>query len=81
LLAAAGSAGVEFEPERSFVAYGDTVVARGGVPVKHAETLVQKHMEHEQIDIEVGLGIGSGSARMIGIDLGPGYIKENVKTS
>ena len=81
LLAAAGSAGVEFEPGDSAVAYGGVVVARGGVPVKHAEGAVQKHMEHEQIDIEVDLGVGSGSARIIGIDLGPGYIKENVKTS
>jgi len=38
-------------------------------------------MKEEAIDIEVGLGVGQGSAQVIGIDLGPGYIKENVKTS
>ncbi|TMJ19801.1 MAG: bifunctional glutamate N-acetyltransferase/amino-acid acetyltransferase ArgJ [Alphaproteobacteria bacterium] len=81
LLAAAGSAGVEFEPGRCFVAYGGTVVARAGAPVKHAGGTVKKHMEHDEIEIEVGLGAGSGSAQVIGIDLGPGYIKENVKTS
>jgi glutamate N-acetyltransferase / amino-acid N-acetyltransferase len=38
-------------------------------------------MKNEKVDIEVALGLGSGSAQVIGIDLGPGYIKENVKTS
>jgi len=33
------------------------------------------------VQIEVRLGAGRGSARMIGIDLGPGYIKENSRTS
>jgi glutamate N-acetyltransferase/amino-acid N-acetyltransferase len=81
LLAAAGSAGVDFEPGACFVAYGGTVVARAGAPVEHDGGTVEKHMAHDEIEIEVGLGVGSGSTQIIGIDLGPGYIKENVKTS
>jgi glutamate N-acetyltransferase / amino-acid N-acetyltransferase len=38
-------------------------------------------MKGEEFDIEVNLGVGSGSAQVIGVDLGPGYIKENSKTS
>jgi glutamate N-acetyltransferase/amino-acid N-acetyltransferase len=38
-------------------------------------------MKQESVEIEVALGLGSGSAQVIGIDLGPGYIKENSVTS
>ena len=81
LLAAAGSAGVEFEPEKSSVAYGGTVVSRGGTWADHDAETVRAHMKGERIEIEVAFGLGSGAAQVIGIDLGPGYIKENSRTS
>ena len=81
LLAAAGSAGVAFDAGKSEVAYGGVTVARGGAPVRHDEAKVAAHMAREHFEIEVNLGAGHGRARVIGIDLGPGYIKENVKTS
>jgi glutamate N-acetyltransferase/amino-acid N-acetyltransferase len=81
LLAAAGSAGIAFETERTRVAYGDTIVARGGASTPHDADKVRAHMGKERIEIEVELGFGTGKARTIGIDLGPGYIKENSKTS
>jgi glutamate N-acetyltransferase/amino-acid N-acetyltransferase len=81
LLAAAGSAGVEFDTERSLVRYGGTLVAKGGTGVAHDSDRVKKHVAQQRIEIEVGLGSGAGTARTIGIDLGPGYIKENSKTS
>jgi glutamate N-acetyltransferase/amino-acid N-acetyltransferase len=81
LLAAAGSSGVAFEAEKTSVAYGDIVVSRAGTNFEHDEKAVAKHMAGERIEIEVALGLGSGTAQVIGIDLGPGYIKENSKTS
>lgn len=81
LLAAAGSAGIAFDAERSHVAYGPVTVSRGGVGIDHDEARLAEHMARDEIEIEIGLGVGDGQASTIGIDLGPGYIAENVKTS
>jgi glutamate N-acetyltransferase/amino-acid N-acetyltransferase len=81
LLAAAGSAGIAFEAEKTKVAYGGTIVSRGGTNAEHDHEAVARHMAGERIEIEVALGLGQGRAQVIGIDLGPGYIKENSRTS
>jgi len=81
LMAAAGSAGVDLNVAKSRVAYGGVVVAAGGVGIDHDGLTLAEHMMGDEVSIEVHLGAGHGSAKMIGIDLGPGYIKENSKTS
>ena len=81
VLAAAGSAGVALDVERSTVSYGDIVVSRGGVEVPHDAPAVATHMQDAEVQIAIDLGVGDASANAIGIDLGPGYIKENVVTS
>ena len=81
LLAAAGSCGVALDVDRSRVSYGGITVAEGGTAVPHDGRALAEHMMGDEIAIEVHLGAGNDSARMIGIDLGPDYIKENSKTS
>ncbi len=81
LLAAAGSAGVSMAVERSAVLYGGIKVAEGGTGIAHDAQALTEHMLGEEFSIEVHLGTGSASAKVIGIDLGPGYIKENSVTS
>jgi len=72
---------VELDVAKSRVAYGGITVAKGGVSVPHDGQALAEHMMGEEFDIEVYLGAGKGSAKVIGIDLGPGYIKENSRTS
>ena len=81
LMAAAGSAGVALDVVKSRVSYGGIAVAKGGVGIPHDGQALAEHMMGEAFDIEIYLGVGKGSAKMIGIDLGPGYIKENSRTS
>ena len=81
LMAAAGSAGVDLNLARSRVSYGGIAVAAGGVGIEHDGRALVDHMMGDEVEIEVHLGAGHGTAKMIGIDLGPGYIKENSKTS
>ena len=81
LLAAAGSAGVALDVERSFVSYGGIKVAEAGANCLHDAKALTEHMLGDEFRIEVHLGAGSGQARIIGVDLGPGYIKENSVTS
>lgn len=81
LLAAAGSCGVAIDVGLSRVSYGGITVAEGGFAAAHDGQALAEHMMGEEIRIEVHLGVGDAVAKMIGIDLGPGYIKENSKTS
>ncbi|MBV9527571.1 bifunctional ornithine acetyltransferase/N-acetylglutamate synthase, partial [Sphingomonas sp.] len=81
LMAAAGSTGVELDVGKSRVSYGGIMVANGGVACAHDGQALAEHMMGDEVEIEVYLGAGPASAAMIGIDLGPGYIRENSKTS
>jgi glutamate N-acetyltransferase/amino-acid N-acetyltransferase len=80
-MAAAGSAGVGLNVAKSRVSYGGIVVAKSGVGVAHDGLALAEHMMGDEIAIDVHLGTGKASATMIGIDLGPGYIRENSRTS
>jgi glutamate N-acetyltransferase/amino-acid N-acetyltransferase len=76
-----GSAGVAFDMGRTQVAYGDTVVCRRGVAADHDDKAVRRHMALPHVEIRCDLGLGTGTAAVMGVDLGYGYIDENRTTS
>ena len=76
-----GSAGVSFDMDAVSIAYGGVVVCAGGVGVAHDAGAVRSHLAGRHIELTCDLGLGSGSAAVLGTDLGYGYIDENRTTS
>jgi glutamate N-acetyltransferase/amino-acid N-acetyltransferase len=81
ILSEAGASGIAFEPEKSALAYGGVTVSRGGIEITHDKEKVARHMEADEIELELSLGLGSGTGHILSVDLGPGYIRENSRTS
>jgi glutamate N-acetyltransferase/amino-acid N-acetyltransferase len=76
-----GSAGIDFDPDRLTVRYGDLVVAAGGVTVAVDEAALAAYMGQEWLDVTADLGLGTGAARVLTNDLTHAYVDENMGTS
>lgn len=75
---AVGKAGEPADRDRLAIRFGDTQVARAGLPVEgYDETPVAEHLKGREIDIGVELGLGSGRATVWTCDLTHGYISIN----
>jgi glutamate N-acetyltransferase / amino-acid N-acetyltransferase len=78
ILAAAGRAGVPFNPERARLSIAGVEIVRHGVAVgSEAEREANKRMREASYRIELQLGAGSGRARYWMADLGHGYVDVN----
>jgi len=78
LLAAAGRAGVAFEPREAGVSIAGVEIVRGGVTLgAEAEADAQKRMTAEAYTVELRLGRGLGRFTYVTSDLGHGYIDVN----
>ncbi len=75
------TAGVAFDIDRVSVAYGGTVVCEAGIAKTHDVEVVKAHMAQRHVTLECNLNLGIGSATMLTVDLGHGYIDENRTTS
>jgi len=76
-----GSAGVDFDPHRVSVAYGDEVVCRDGVAASHDPTTVSEHLRQRDVTITSDLGLGTGTGMVMTSDLTHAYVDENMRTS
>lgn len=75
---AVGKAGEPADRDRLAIRFGDTQVARDGLPVEgYDETPVATHLKGREIGVGVELGLGSGRATVWTCDLTHGYISIN----
>jgi len=75
---AVGKAGEPADRDRLAIRFGNTQVAREGLPVEgYDETPVAAHLKGSEISIGVELGLGTGRATVWTCDLTHGYISIN----
>jgi glutamate N-acetyltransferase/amino-acid N-acetyltransferase len=76
-----GSAGVDFDPDRVSVRYGNEVVCRNGVAADHDAAAVALHLAERNVTVGADLGLGRGWGVILTNDLTHAYIDENMRTS
>ncbi|HYH50589.1 MAG TPA: bifunctional glutamate N-acetyltransferase/amino-acid acetyltransferase ArgJ [Acidimicrobiia bacterium] len=83
ILSELGASGAYLEPDRVDIAYNGFTVCVGGVAASGGfdATGLAKSMQQKEIEITADLGLGNGEATMTTVDLTPGYIDENMRTS
>lgn len=75
---AVGKAGEPADRDRLSIGFGGTWAAREGQPLAdYDEAPVARHLQEQDVSIEVGLGLGDGRATVWTCDLTHGYISIN----
>jgi glutamate N-acetyltransferase / amino-acid N-acetyltransferase len=78
LLAAAGRAGVAFDPNAAAIAIAGVDIVRSGLAIgAEAEAEAQRRMKAETFTVELRLGGGRGRSTIVTSDLGHGYVDVN----
>jgi glutamate N-acetyltransferase / amino-acid N-acetyltransferase len=78
ILAAAGRAGVPFDPGEARIAIGDVTIVERGLGLGQAcEDAAKLILSEPSYRIDVSVGRGKGRGRYLGCDLGIGYIRCN----
>lgn len=83
VLSELGASGAFLDPDRVDIAYNGFTICTGGVAAPgafDAEALA-KSMQQKEIEVVADLHLGNGSATVTTVDLTPGYIDENMRTS
>jgi glutamate N-acetyltransferase / amino-acid N-acetyltransferase len=77
ILAAAGRAGVAFNPERAAITLAGVPVFRRGRPLPFDEKTAHSGMEQHEYTMRVDLAAGRGHARVWTCELSEGYVRIN----
>jgi glutamate N-acetyltransferase / amino-acid N-acetyltransferase len=83
VLSELGASGAYLDPNKVDIAYNGFTVCVGGVaaPGGFDADALAKSMQQKEIEITADLGLGNGEATVTTVDLTPGYIDENMRTS
>ena len=83
VLSELGASGVYLDPDCVDIAYNGFTVCIGGVaaPGGFDADALAKSMQQREIEVTADLGLGNGEATVTTVDLTPGYIDENMRTS
>ena len=76
-ICAVGYSGVQINPERTVIKFGDIPVYEHGLVVNFDKTAVQKVMQAKEIVVDVELGLGGAEATVWGCDESFLYVKIN----
>jgi glutamate N-acetyltransferase / amino-acid N-acetyltransferase len=79
IVAAAGRAGVPFDPEKAALCIGPVAVFRHGTPVADAKAAAKAVMKEKAFEVRLDCGLGKGQATYWTCDLTHGYIKINAE--
>ncbi|MEK9660787.1 MAG: bifunctional ornithine acetyltransferase/N-acetylglutamate synthase, partial [Alphaproteobacteria bacterium] len=78
IVMAVGKAGEKADRDRLGISIGGVLITQNGQIVEgYDETPVAAHMKGQEIEIEVDIGLGRGSATVWTCDLTHGYISIN----
>ncbi len=77
IIAAAGRAGVDIDPDLMDIYLGDMAMLRSGNPEKFDEAKARQIMGKKEIDITVNLHLGADSATVLTCDISHDYVKIN----
>ncbi len=81
VISEAASAGAAFDIDKVSVAYGDLVVADGGVEIDHDKEALAEYMTQRRLEVTVDFRLGSGEWWLLTNDLTHAYVDENMGTS
>jgi glutamate N-acetyltransferase/amino-acid N-acetyltransferase len=83
ILSELGASGAFLDPDRVDIAYNGVTVCVGGVaaPGGFDADALAKSMQQKEIEVTADLRLGNGEATVTTVDLTPGYIDENMRTS
>jgi glutamate N-acetyltransferase/amino-acid N-acetyltransferase len=82
ILSELGASGSFLDPDRVDIAYNGITVCVGGVAASGFDAgALGKSMQQKEIEVTADLRLGNGQATVTTVDLTPGYIDENMRTS